>query len=156
MADSDQQSEDHGNHDCRHRRRLNIGCWNMRTLVQSEGSIETRVVRPSSTGVTVDRKTTLMVQELKRFGMNITGISETKWFGEAVYDVEGYTILYSGRQVPTESHPADRNEGVGIVLDLQMTVVAWQNAGEVWKAISSRIVVARLKLVREVDCSTKK
>ena len=67
--------------------------------------------------------------------------------------MEGYTILYSGRQVP-ESHPADRNEGVGIVLDLQMTVVAWQNAGEAWKAVSSGIVVARLKLVREVDGTT--
>ena len=31
--------------------------------------------------------------KLERFKMNITGISETKWFGKAVYKVEGYTIF---------------------------------------------------------------
>ena len=60
----------------------------MRTLVEAEGSIATSVVRPGSRGVTVDRKATLMVQELKRFRMDITGISETKWFGQAVYNVD--------------------------------------------------------------------
>ena len=58
------------------------GCWNMQTLVESEGPIETSVARPSGRGVTVDR---LMVQELKKYGMSVTGISETKWFGQAVY-----------------------------------------------------------------------
>ena len=47
-----------------HQRRLNIGCWNMRTLVEAKGSIESRVVRLSSRGLTVDRKATLMVQGL--------------------------------------------------------------------------------------------
>ena len=38
-----------------------------------------------------------------------------------------------------------RNEGVGIVLDPRMSE-AWRGTGGVWKAVSSRIVLARLKL----------
>ena len=132
----------------RHGQRLHIGCWNMRTLVEEEGSIAMSVVRPSSRGVTVDHKATLMVQELKRFRMNITGISETKWFGQAVYEVEGYTILHSGCPIPGESQIAKQNEGVGIVLDLQMTT-AWKEAGEIWKAVSSQIVTAGIKIARQ-------
>ena len=82
---------------------FSVGCWNMRTLVESEGPIETSVARSGGRGVTVDRKVSLMVRELKKYGINVTGISETKWFGQAVYQVEGYTILHSGRPVPDES-----------------------------------------------------
>ena len=117
----------------------------MRTLVESDGPIETGVARPSrSRGVTVDRKASLMVQELKKYGMSVTGISETKWFGQAVYQVEGYTILHSGRPVPDES-PLLRNEGVGIVLEPAMAS-AWREAGEEWRAVSSRVIRARLKM----------
>ena len=38
-----------------------------------------------------------------------------------------------------------RNQGVGIVLDPAMAT-SWRESGEVWKAVSSRIVSARLKL----------
>ena len=87
--------------------RLDIGCWNMCTLVEAEGSIATSVSRPSSRGVTVDRNATLMVQELERFKMNITGISETKWFEQAVYQVNGYTVLHSGHPISREIELAD-------------------------------------------------
>ena len=43
------------------RSRLNVGCWNMRTLVEAEGNIATSLARPGSRGVTVDCKATLMV-----------------------------------------------------------------------------------------------
>lgn len=59
----------------------------MWTLVEAEGSIATSVARPSSRGVTVDRKAMLMVQELKRHRINVIGISETKWSEQAVYEV---------------------------------------------------------------------
>ena len=36
-----------------------------------------------------------MVMELKKYRMNVVGISETKWFGSAVYKVDGYVILHS-------------------------------------------------------------
>ena len=135
---------------CREQRKqchLSVGYWNMRTLVESEGPIEMCVARPSSRGVTVDRKASLMVQELKKYGVSVTGISDTKWFGQAVYQVEGYTILHSGRPVPVES-PLRRNEGVGIVLDPSLAA-AWRAAGEDWCAVSSRIVRARLKMGTE-------
>ena len=76
--------------------------------MESEGNIATSVVRPGSRGVAVDRKATLMVQELKRFRMNITGISETKWFGQAVYNVEG--TPYSTQDDQFQRRPKQLNE----------------------------------------------
>ena len=127
-----------------HHCHLRIGCWNMRSLVEAEGPVETSVVRPSTRGVAVDRKVSFLVRELKKYDVQVTGISETKWFGQAVYEVEGYTILHSGRPVPTEA-PMARNEGVAVVLDPALTA-AWKEAGGVWEAVSSRIVSARLKI----------
>ena len=79
----------------------------MRTLVEAEGSIETSLTRPGSRKVTVDRKATLMVRELKKYKMSATGISETKWFGQNVYEIDGYTTLHSGRPVPAEGEAAE-------------------------------------------------
>ena len=126
---------------------LNVGCWNMCTLVEAEGPIETSVLRPSGREVTIDWKASLMVHELKKYKVSAAGISEMKWFGEAIYQVEDYNILRSGCPVPNES-PFLRNEGVGIVFDLALTTV-WKEAGEEWKAVRSRIVRARLKTVSE-------
>ena len=134
-----------GDSGSRRAQRLNIGCWNMCTLVDSEGSIATAISRKGGRGVTVDRKVSLMVQELKKYGMNVVGISETKWFGNAVYDVDGYLMLHSGRRVPDSGDRVERNEGVGIVLD-QALADRWKSGGEEWKPVSSRIVTARLQL----------
>ena len=43
-------------------KRLRFGCWNMRTLVESDGTIATAVARKGSRGVAVDRKASFMVQ----------------------------------------------------------------------------------------------
>ncbi len=40
----------------------------------------------------VDRKTSFMIQEFRKFGMNVVGISETKWFGQDVYEVDGFFL----------------------------------------------------------------
>ena len=93
----------------------------------------------------MDKKSELMVAELKRFRMNVTGISETKWFRQEIYHVQGFMILHSGRPTPRDGELIRRRTGVGIVLDPVMTQ-AWRDAGEVWKAVSSRVVTARLKL----------
>ena len=82
------------------KKRLTVACWNMRSLVQNEGSIETATTRPGARGVAVNRKADLMVQELKRYQISITGISETKCFGQEVYNIGGYTVLHSGRPLP--------------------------------------------------------
>lgn len=65
-----------------------------------------------------------------------------------MYNVEGYTILHSGRPVLGNAQRVERNEGVGIVLDPQMTA-AWRSAGEEWRAVSSRIVTARVELEKQ-------
>ena len=78
--------------------------------MESDGSIETAVTRKSGRGVAVDRKASLMVIELKKYRMNVVGISDTKWFGNAVYKVDGYVILHSGRPVPADGDKAIRNE----------------------------------------------
>ena len=62
-----------------------------------DGSITTCVSRQGGRGVAVDRKAMLMVWELRRFGMNVVGISETKWFGSAVYDVHRWVLDSSFR-----------------------------------------------------------
>ena len=74
---------------CSHNRRhswLSVGSWNLRSLVESESSVATVSTRR---GVHVDRKVNLLVEELCRFEISITDISETKWFGQDVYEVDG-------------------------------------------------------------------
>ena len=90
------------------RKKILVGCWNMWTLVEAEGPVETSVVRSGMRGVTVDRKAALMVRELKKYSVQLAGICESRWFGKAIYQVDGYTILHSGRPVPDES-PMVRN-----------------------------------------------
>ena len=96
-----------------------------------------------STG-NVDRKLDLLVRELRRYKVSVAGVQETKWFGSDVWPASGYTFLHSGHPLPGNEEVATRREGVGIALDERATL-AWKNAGEVWEAVSSRIVVARLK-----------
>ena len=98
--------------------------------MEAEGSIATSVARPGNRGVPVDRKASLMVREFKKFKINIAAISETKWSGQIIYEVEGYTILHSGRPIPGDGDIIERNEGVGIVLD-PLLADAWRRAGEV-------------------------
>ena len=52
-------------------------------------------------------------------------------------------MLHSGRPAPSQAVKR-RNERVGIVMDLRISE-AWRSAGGVWKAISSRIVLAQVK-----------
>ena len=51
----------------------------------------------------VDGKIKFLVQELDCFLMRIVCISETKWFGDDVYEVDGFTVLHSGHSVPQSS-----------------------------------------------------
>ena len=116
--------------------RISFGCWNMRTLVEADGSIETAVTRKSNRGVAVDRKASLMVMELKKYKMNVVRISETKWFGSVVYKVDGCVILHSGRPVPADGSRPLTNEGVAIELNPTMAENWTSSSGE-WQAVSS-------------------
>jgi len=114
----------------------------MCSLVKAEGSVVTASVREE---VQVDRKINILVDELCRFDMSITGISESKWFGQGVYEVDGFILVHSGKPLPSGDDPVLRNEGVCIVMN-PVVAAAWREFGECWKAVSSRIVYARAKL----------
>ena len=93
----------------------------------------------------MERKLNLLVNELKQYSISIAGIQETKWFGSDIWPVGEWTFLHSGHVLPVDSNAAVRRNGVGILLDGRATG-AWRAAGETWKAVSPRIVCARLKL----------
>ena len=111
---------------------LTVGTWNVCTLVESVGDerICRKVNKPGNHrndhGM-VDRKLDLLARELKRYGVSIAGIQETKWFGNDVWPADGYTFLHSGRPLPSDQERAATNEGVGIALDKKATA-AWKNA----------------------------
>lgn len=92
-----------------------------------------------------DRKIDLMAKELRRYRVSVAGIQETKWFGSDMWEADGYLFLHCGHPLPGEDDAAVQNEGVGIALHERAARV-WKEAGEVWKAVSSRIVTARLKV----------
>ena len=129
--------------------------WNVRTLVESAAG-DKRICRSRSRYRTqsqtppncheVDRKLDFVVKELRRLRISIAGIQEMKWFGRDIWNADGYTLIHSGRPLLNEDVPQRRNEGVGILLDERATQ-AWKDAGENWKAVSSRVVMARLKVV---------
>ena len=126
---------------------LSVGTWNVPTLVESLGDerVCRKVCKPGNydePGI-VDRKLDLLVRELKRYGTSIAGIQETKWFGSDLWSADGYTLLHSGRPLPSDQEKGTRNEGVGIALDKEATA-EWKNAGEVWEAISLRVVMVCL------------
>ena len=127
---------------------LTTATWNVRSLVERAGG-DQRICRSRPQQTTgegiVDRKVDLMAKELRRYGVSVAAIQETKWFGSDVWEAQGYLFLHSGRPLPKEGEVAARNEGVGIALDERATK-AWKEAGEVWRAVSSRIVAARLKV----------
>ena len=120
------------------------GCWNVRTLLDNEGSFKTSLSRGSKKFDSVDRKVELLVRELRRYRISIAGVSETKWFGNDIYSVDGFTVLHSGRTEPGHGQPVERGEGVAVILDEDASK-AWSDGGLEWKPISSRVIKVRLR-----------
>ena len=87
--------------------RIAFATWNVRTLVEDFGG-DKKICRsrpqPGKPQVPVNlssphyvnRKLDLLVKELRKFGVAIAGIQETKWFGKNVWEADGYTLLHSG------------------------------------------------------------
>ena len=46
------------------------------------------------------RKVDLIMNEMKRYGMKVAALQETKWFGCEVYQVGGVIVLISEREKP--------------------------------------------------------
>ena len=63
--------------------------------------------------------------------MSITGISESKWFGQGVYEVDGFVMVHSGMPLPTGDDPALRNE----IMMNPVVAAPWRDSGECWKAL---------------------
>ena len=63
-----------------------------------------------------------------------------------VYKVDGFVMVHSGRPLPTGDDPALRNDGAAGIVMSSAVAMAWRNSGECWRAVSFRIVYARLKL----------
>ena len=100
---------------------LVVASWNVRTLVECSGDVRVCRKRPENSGV-VDRKLDLLAAELKRYGVSVAGVQESKWFGKGIWPAAGgWTFLHSGRPVPEIGEKAVRHEGVGIILDEQAT-----------------------------------
>ena len=92
----------------------------------------------------IDRKIKILVGEFRKYGVSVTGIQDTKWFGKHAEPADRYTFLHSGCPLPGDQESDTKNEGVGIALE-KMATVAWNDSGEVWEAVSSRIISVRLK-----------
>ena len=61
--------------------------------------------------------------------MSIIGISKTKWFGQGVYEVDGFIMVHLGQPVPKDKDLVVRNEVVGNIMSPNVAA-AWRNSGE--------------------------
>ena len=70
---------------------MNIGTWNVQNMNQ-------------------DGKLKLLVKELERSQMHITGLYEVRWEGEGKFTQDDYTIIYNGNE-------KSGSRGVVLILD---------------------------------------
>ena len=116
--------------------------WNVRSLVDIEGSVET-ARQSTETHQAEDRRIDQVIRELKRYQVSVAALQETKWFGNAVYHVDDCVVLAAGHPTPSAGQPKQRGEGTAIVLS-GAALEAWKAGGREWTAWSSRIVSASL------------
>ena len=117
--------------------------WNIHSMVDTEGPVEvSSQISNNQRGET--RKVDQIVFALVRYGVSVGALQETKWFGEAVYEMNGSVLLTAGRPTPADGVPIWRGEGVALVL-LGSALVAWRCGGKQWKAWSSRCISAFLE-----------
>eukprot|EP00117_Sycon_ciliatum_P031110 scpid28552/ scgid24396/ Craniofacial development protein 2; p97 bucentaur protein len=136
---------------------LSLGTWNVRTLVESDGDVNTasKFQKKSKHLLREEKKIDLVCRQLGRFGVDIAGLQETLWFGTAQYSVGDSLVLASGRPTPTADDSGRRGEGVAIVLRGKCKD-AFVSGGSEWKGHSSRLVSAKVKFEcgrnRSVSC----
>ena len=73
-----------------------FGCWNMRTLVESDGTIATAVARKGGRGMAAKEKALFTVQEFSKCGMIVMSIKQTKWYGQSVSEAETLNKMWGG------------------------------------------------------------
>lgn len=123
---------------CAHRRAKQawyFGTWNVRSLVDNEGTVETARLSPEMSEPE-DRRIDIVIRELNRYSINVAALQETKWFGKQVYRVGKSIVLAAGRETPQGDQPKHRGEGVAIVLTGH-AVTAWKAGGKQWRSWGS-------------------
>ena len=73
-----------------------LGTWNVRSLVDAEGSVNT-ARQGRDVCHAEDRRVDLVVRELKRYDVKVAALQETLWFGSAVYRVGESVVLAAGQ-----------------------------------------------------------
>ena len=93
-----------------------LASWNVRTLLDIDGSIDTARKGVGDAEVVDERKIYQVVEELNRYKVDVAALPETKWFGSGVYEVGESVVLAAGRTVPGDGVVNQRGEGVAVVL----------------------------------------
>ena len=78
-----------------------------------------------------------------------------KWFGQDVYEVDGFILVHSSKPIPADGEPVQRNAGVSILLNPTMAA-AWRSSAERWRAVSFRIVSICIQLQRCTSCGVNR
>jgi exonuclease III len=110
-------------------RLLRLGTWNVRTLLDKDGSD-----RP-------ERRTALVAKELKRYGIDIAALSETRLAGQGKLREasSGYTFYWSGT-----SQESRREHGVGFAVSDHINARIMDEPD----CINSRMMIIRIRLSR--------
>ena len=87
-----------------------VGTWNVRTLLDDEGSLET-ARQGKETVKTDDHRIDLLLRELGRYRIKIAALQETKWFADGEYCMGKSVVLTAGQPIP-EAGSIDRREKV--------------------------------------------
>ena len=130
---------------CAHRARQSrmssvwyLESWNVRTLLDAEGSIET-ARQGREVEVVDERKIDQVVGGMCRYKIDVEALQETKWFGCEVHKVGHSMVLTAGMKIPDQTDGVrKRGEAVAIVLS-GPAINAWKAGGSRWKGWSSRL-----------------
>ena len=93
-------------------RKLSIACWNVRSLVENEGSLETARVRQDERALkgSVERKVVLLIWELKRYNICTQLPSLKHYSHKLLYSsagIFGLTCVISPRSLHIVSFSSD-------------------------------------------------
>ena len=61
----------------------NLATWNVRSLLDAEGPLETAKCRDEA-GEAEGRRVDQVILELERYNIAVAGLQETRWYGEGV------------------------------------------------------------------------
>ncbi|XP_065195630.1 craniofacial development protein 2-like [Sycon ciliatum] len=132
---------------------MQLASWNVRSLVNASGPVETAFVRKNSNFRNSnfefdkdDRRVDVVVGELKRLDKEVAGLQETRWFGEEVYSVGDSAVLSTRWRLPSGDGSFLRGACVAVVLRGR-ALRAWRDRGSQWAPVLPRLTVAVLRFV---------